>query len=175
MFVQTHTYSLEVQADTSSVVSVYSNITLEIMAVFALGVELEEIEYSDSFDTSFHACYHELFDPDRFGQVLMAINAVIPIRWLPVPANRRFKKANSMIKQQITSVMKERINSVSASKAAGMSSGHETIKDFLTFMISEKYFAETDRWSEEDILAQVRQPTLPPKTLTHTCAERTDC
>lgn len=141
----------------SLVVSVYSNITLEIMAVFALGVELEEIEYSESFDTSFHACYHELFDPDRVGQILMAINAVVPIRWLPVAANRRFKKANAMIKQQITSVMKGRIDTVAASRAAGMSSNPEAIKDFLTFMISEKYFADTDRWLEEDILAQVCQ------------------
>ena len=88
----------------------------------------------------------------------MAINAIVPIRWLPVATNRHFKKVNTMIRQQITSIIKDRIRTVGARKAAGMSSNPETIKDFLTFMISEKYFADANRWHEDDILAQVGSP-----------------
>ncbi|KAK5651356.1 hypothetical protein OQA88_12589 [Cercophora sp. LCS_1] len=146
---------IDTEDGVAEVISLYSNITLEIMAVFALGVELDDIEYSDAFDTSFHDCYTELFEPDRFGQVLMALNTVVPIRWLPVPANWRFKHANMMIRRQISSIMKDRIQAVAASKAAGTTNNSETIKDFLTFMISEKYFSEPDRWSEDDILAQI--------------------
>lgn len=126
---------------------------LDIMGVFALNVELKNLESSSS--TSFHDCYHEVFEPDTVGQILTALNGIVPIRWLPIPANKRFKRANAVVRSQFKAIIKQRIEEVGARRAKGDDSDEREVKDLLTFMVEEKYFAQNDKWTEEDILNQV--------------------
>ncbi|KAK3339643.1 cytochrome P450 [Lasiosphaeria hispida] len=139
----------------TELVSIYSKITLDIMGVFALGLDLDDLQSRNTGSTSFQACYHEIFEPDGLGQMLMAINGIIPIRWLPLRANRRFRQANKMIRRQLTDIIQDRVRTVGASKATGLGCGEEKIKDLLTFMVAEKYYAGSDRWTENMITDQV--------------------
>jgi cytochrome P450 len=130
---------------------------LDIMGVFALGVELGYLEpANNTADNSFDHCYHELFEPDSWGQVLMGVNTVFPVRWLPLDANRRFKQALQTVRSQLMAIVQDRIRTVGEWKAAGVDSDAYKGKDLLTFMVAEKYYTESDRWSPEYIMEQVR-------------------
>lgn len=155
-----------------SVVSLYSKITLEIMGQFAIGRELDEptaqsCGNNSSASMSFHACYHELFEPDGVGQMLIAINSVFPIRWLPLTANRRFKQAHQTLRSQIQAVIQGRIRALDPSNAGANRGGHDAsdgnpneAKDLLTWMVARKYYSDggdndRDRWGEDEIRDQV--------------------
>src|SRR5689334_12862004 len=128
---------------------------LDIMGVFALGVELDNLGSGRDTTTSFHECYHEVFEPDAVGQLLVAMNGFMPIRWLPIESNRRFLHANKVVRSQLTEIIRNRIQTIEARKEAGMDGGVTEIKDLLTFMVTEKYFSSHDRWDEDKILNQV--------------------
>ncbi|KAK0726090.1 cytochrome p450 monooxygenase [Lasiosphaeris hirsuta] len=161
------------------IVSLYSKITLDIMGQFAIGRELDELTGQSGGDNSlasmpFHACYRELFEPDGVGQLLIAINGVFPIRWLPLKANRRFNQAHKTLRSQIQAVIQERIRALDPDKtgaatAASINRGsvhhgsdensNET-KDLLSWMVSRKYYADggnnhRDRWGEDEIRDQI--------------------
>jgi cytochrome P450 len=140
-----------------TVVEVYPRLTLDIIGIFGLGVDLQNLSAEPS---AFHECYHEVFDPPPAGLVLTAINAFVPIRWLPVKPNRDFIRANGIVHSMLGDIIKQRIADVRSakgqSKLDNKESEKEEIKDLLTFMVEEKYFAEDgDTWSEDDMLNQV--------------------
>ena len=140
---------------TDIVVSTYSKIMLDIMGVFALGKELNNLRSASG--SSFHDCYHEVFEPDAMGQVLVAINAFIPIRsWLPLKANKRFVHANAIVHGELGSIVKQRIAEIGERRKRGLEDNSVGVKDLLTYMVEDKYYAsDEDRWTEEDILNQV--------------------
>ena len=55
-------------------------------------------------------------------------------------------------------IIQDRIRTVGEWKAAGMDSDAYRGKDLLTFMVAEKYYAESDRWTEGYIMEQVGRP-----------------
>jgi cytochrome P450 len=142
------------------VVALYSKIMMDIMGVFALGVELGNLGPADrnAARNSFDHCYHELFEPGMLGQILMALNTVLPVRWLPLEANRRHKQALQTVRGELMAIIQDRIRDVGDWRAAGVDVDAKKGKDLLTFMVVEKYYAESDRWSAEYILEQVGGP-----------------
>jgi hypothetical protein len=133
---------------------------LDIMGIFLLGIELNNL--TSKGNTPFHDCYHEVFEPDTTGQILVAVNGFIPIRWLPITANQRFVRANRMVRGQLTEYVKERIKAVGESRRRGLDDNSGAAKDLLTFMVETKYFAETEgeKWTEDGILNQVSSPSV---------------
>jgi len=140
------------------------------MGLFAMGLDLDDLPSRYGSNVSFHACYHELFEPDGLGQLLIAVNGVVPIRWLPIEANRRFVNAHKTLRSLLRAVIQERIRGLDPSKTnntavAGEKNAQcekgrekEKNKDLLTWMVTERYYAakESDRWAEDEILDQVR-------------------
>jgi len=139
------------------VIEVFSRATLDIIGIFGLGVDLKNLSSENSI---FHECYHDVFEPGPAGMVLTAINAFVPIRWLPVKPNRDFMRANGIVRSILGDVIKQRIEKVRIAKERS-SPGHRVAeeqesKDLLTFMVEEKYFGyDDDRWTEEDMLNQI--------------------
>ncbi|KAL2019390.1 hypothetical protein VTK56DRAFT_9681 [Thermocarpiscus australiensis] len=137
-------------------VSLYSKIMLDIMGVFALGVELDNLQPANgTANNSFDHCYHELFEPDTWGQILMGINTVLPVRWLPLEANRRYKQALQAVRSQLMAIIQDRIRTVGEWKAAGIDVDAKKGKDLLSFMVAEKYYADSDRWTPQYIMEQI--------------------
>lgn len=138
-------------------IEVYSRLTLDIIGIFGLGIDLQNLSSEQSV---FHECYREVFDPPPAGLVLTAINAFIPIRWLPVKPNRDFIRANGIVHSMLDDIIKQRIADVRTAKGQSEpekgASEEEKSKDLLTFMVEEKYFAaDGDTWSEDDMLNQI--------------------
>ena len=133
----------------------FSKLSLDIMGVFALGIELNSLEAS----TVFEACYKEMFEQPLAGQLLIAINAFFPIRWLPIKINRRFLRAKEVVRSQLRIIVKERIAELEDGKASASTRQSATdADDLLTFLVREKYLKEEDgpRWTEDELLEQVR-------------------
>jgi hypothetical protein len=91
------------------------------------------------------------------GQILAAINMVVPIRWLPMPAaNLEFVKANATLRRVLSQITQTRIDDVAAGKSSGwLGYDGAPTKDLLTFMVEEKYMAAKDPWTKEDLVEQV--------------------
>jgi cytochrome P450 len=139
------------------VIELYSRLMLDIIGVFGLGVDLENLSSEHSV---FHDCYHETFAPGPTGMALTAINAFVPIRWLPVKANRDFIRANGIVHSILGNIVKQRIAEVQEARKQpdlhNGTSGDEKSKDLLTYMVEEKYFGDGgDHWSEDDMLNQI--------------------
>ncbi|KAJ9144138.1 Cytochrome P450 [Pleurostoma richardsiae] len=79
------------------VASLYSRVNLDIIGLFALGIDLKYLDRPSTF----HHCYHEVFEPTTFGAILTALNGFISIRWLPIEANRSFLRTNKVELQSV--------------------------------------------------------------------------
>jgi hypothetical protein len=117
---------------------------LDIMGVFALGVELDNLGSGKDTNTSFHECYHETFEPDAVGQLLVTLNGFMPIRWLLIEPNRRFLHANKVIRSQLTDIIQDQIQTIKVRNEASIDSSMTEIKNLLTFIVTEKYFTPYD-------------------------------
>ena len=139
---------------TLTVKDAYSRVTLDVIGVFALGMELRNLESPSEFVQ----CYQTVFDPPRSGQILAAINMIIPIRWIPFPkANREFVRANAKLREILSRYTQQRINEILAGKKESLVQRYNAPnKDLLTYMVEEKYLASKDKWSKADLVEQVR-------------------
>lgn len=132
----------------------YSRATLDVIGIFALGMELKNLEAP----TEFVQCYQTVFDPPRSGQVLAAVNMIVPIRWIPLPANRAFVAANVRLREILGRMTQQRIDDMLAGKKESYVQKYDAPnKDLLTYIIEEKYLASKDKWTKEDLVEQVRR------------------
>ena len=130
-------------------VSTYSSLTLDIISIAALGVNLENLDTP----TPFHEYYHQMFDPPPLGQALLALNAFIPVQWIPLRENRRFRHAKDMIRKPLREIIQQRIRDIAkGNKAVGDSGG----RDLLTYMLQEMRTMDAP-WTEDELLGHVSQ------------------
>lgn len=127
---------------------------LDIMLIFSTGEDLGAL--ASPTKTVFEQCYHEVFEPNAFGQIVLAINSAIPIRWLPLDANRRFLRATETVRNRINEIVEERIRIIQEKKKRGASDHKHNgeFKDMLTFMVEEKHFG-AEKWSVTEMTNQV--------------------
>jgi hypothetical protein len=107
-----------------------------------------------------YKAYHDVLEPDTTGQLLMALNAFLPIRWLPIEANRRWLNANDSVHERIRQTVVRRIEEMERATKEGAkskaSNDTKRRKDLLTYTLEERYFVKPgDGWSVLDIQNQV--------------------
>lgn len=129
----------------------YSSVTLDIIGVAALGVQFQNLDAP----TPFHECYHRVFDPPLLGQVLMTINAFIPVRRIPLRENREFLEANAEVHRLVREIVRERLEEIAA-RGDAHSSHDGGRRDLLTYIIEETYGTE-NAWTEDQLLDHVRK------------------
>lgn len=131
----------------------FAKVTLDVMGVFSMGVELDNLKQ----DSEFHHAYIEVLDPPPAGQMLLALSAIVPIRWLPIEGNRRFMQANDTIHRLIRDRIHERIEEMKTSTAEDTKKGGP-VSDMLTFMLREKYLnvkPGEEKWTESEMVDHV--------------------
>jgi len=134
------------------VVSTYSSITLDIIGVAALGVNLENLDTP----TPFHEYYHQMFDPPPLGQALLALNAFIPVQWIPLQENRQFRRAKDMVRKLLREIIQQRIRDITKGNKAVNDSKS---RDLLTYMLKEMCTMDTP-WTEDELLGHVSQKSI---------------
>ncbi|CAK7229981.1 hypothetical protein SCUCBS95973_007418 [Sporothrix curviconia] len=135
--------------------SLFAQATLDVIGIVALGQDLHCL----GGRSVFQACYEAMFDLTPAGMLLAAVNLVVPIRWLPLEANRSFMQASAQLRQILTSMTEERIAQVVAAGEKPNKSPAKGLpaKDLLTYMVETKYLATNvaERWSKADLVEQV--------------------
>lgn len=122
---------------------------LEMTASFVLGTEL--LAFPDG--KALHESYKHVFDPPAVVQLLTFIHAfVLPVRWLPLEANRKFVRLNKLLRTILRDVVRKRVeevrNSTEGQVTPERNGDRSGGKDLLTLMVEEA-------WCEEDMLNQV--------------------
>jgi len=139
------------------VVSTYSSLTLDIIGIAALGIDLENLEHPSTF----HECYHAVFDPPPLGQLLVFLDGFVPIRWLPLAENRRFAESNAVVRKLLRQIIRDRIVALTTPGGQGEKvkkegkEEEEGYKDILSYIITETYTPSTRPWDEEEILGHM--------------------
>ncbi|KAK2599797.1 hypothetical protein N8I77_011521 [Diaporthe amygdali] len=123
---------------------------LDVMGTVILGVDLDYVKsgaegdnnlrtgksFKGKQECSFHEAYDVFFAPDTMGKILMLVNAHIPVRWLPIEANRAFMFAMDWLNDVLRTLIRTRHREVADGKAAGT---HEmsSSRDLVTFIVEE--------------------------------------
>ncbi|KAH7322509.1 cytochrome P450 [Stachybotrys elegans] len=82
---------------------------LRVIGVFGFGLDLQHFDPSNTI----LECYEDIFDPTSSGLVLQAIDTLIPVRWLPLKANKVLSEATGRLRALITTIVRERIANLS--------------------------------------------------------------
>ena len=135
----------------STVVSVFSKATLDIIGLITLGKELDTLGSKPSFQD----CYDLIFNQSPLSGLVTAVNTYIPLRsWLPLEANRSFVRANDVVKRILREQIRERQSEMASRKSAPENSSLPISRDVLTYLL-EVPSSTQDQWSEDDLLGYV--------------------
>lgn len=125
---------------------------LDIMGTVILGVDLDYVKPGTSHDNgqaldtgkpskfkrecSFHEAYDVFFAPSTMGKILLFANGHIPLRWLPLEANREFLFAMDWLNDVLRTIIRTRHREVADAKAAGTHEMSQS-RDLVTFIVEE--------------------------------------
>lgn len=143
---------------------------LDIIGVAVLGKELSELD-TVIFDSNsqmkaatngdceaqhdkspFHQAYGEFFAPaSKLKQILTFSNGFLPVRWLPLQANREYLSAMKALRTTVTSLVRERISDVTSSMSNDKRQKNSST-DLLTFIIEESMPGRSAEGMPEDVL-----------------------
>ncbi len=73
----------------------------------ALGVELDNLSVAGS-SMNFAECYHTTLGQSGLAAVISFLNVFVPLRWLPIRANRRYLEAIAGLRMMLQKVIQER-------------------------------------------------------------------
>ena len=127
--------------------------TLDIMGLAALGRELSHLQSAQTTGTSttkekagaskpaasgydFHDAYQCIVSPSMTGKILLFASGYLKVRWLPLEANREFKRATKFLKETLRGLVRERTAKVHGAMRAGTHQIKES-RDILTFIAEE--------------------------------------
>ena len=153
----------------------FTKATLDVMGVALFGVDLSGLS-STEFDggvdeksggesadgrrqMTFHEAYDNIFGQDSLGMILMFANAFVPVRWLPLEANRKYLNATGWLAKVLTQLVRERTTDVRTAHASGKYTRGEA-RDLLTFIVEESLpGGPAEDITEEEIVGDVSEPT----------------
>ncbi|KAK0704317.1 cytochrome p450 monooxygenase [Lasiosphaeris hirsuta] len=138
---------IETKGGVVEAVSTFTSLTLDIIGIAALGVELHNLEEPSRF----HECYQQVFDPPAVGQALFVLDAIFPIRWMPIEANRQFRRATKELRGLVRDIVRQRVKDVTEGRKGISDTGRQ---DILTYMIEQTYTTE-DPWEEEELMGHI--------------------
>lgn len=127
------------------------------MGVTILGVELNKLRStSSSLSMNFEDSYHHILGQTFLGFLISFVNAfVVPLRWLPVAANRDFVKAKTALWTIVKDLVKKRFEEVETLKNLDMKEKKGQSRDLLTYMVEANLFG-SEALSREQIIGDVR-------------------
>lgn len=138
-----------------------------------LGLDLDYVKPADEVDCfrdastekssllkhgwTFHKAYGEFFAPTGLGKFLIFANGFVPLRWLPIKANRVFLEAMGWLNSTLLTLIRERYRAVAEAKEAGTYVESES-KDLLTMIAEESGpGGATEGLGETDLLGHLLQ------------------
>ncbi|KAK4068711.1 uncharacterized protein Triagg1_7071 [Trichoderma aggressivum f. europaeum] len=127
--------------------ALFNRTAFKVISTALLSRDISEFR-SKSSPLSFEECYKAILIPPLLGKLITFLNPFIPLRWLPIEANRAFIRANSALRAMLTELVQERVQQVQQDKKSGQSDAKADTKDFLTKLI-EANLAEKNGVSDQ--------------------------
>ncbi|KAL7799642.1 cytochrome P450 [Trichoderma afarasin] len=127
----------------------------KVISTALLSRDITEFRSSSS-PLSFEECYRAVLVPPLLGKLITFLNPFIPLRWLPIEANRAFIRANNALRGMLTELVEERVQQVQQDKKSGQSDEKADTKDFLTKLI-EANLAEKKGVSDQMLVDLIIQ------------------
>lgn len=143
----------------------FTKATLDVMGVALFGVDLSGLNSTQFRGTAagrqrgsemtFHEAYDGIFGQDSLGRILMFANAFVPVRWLPLDANRKYLRATRWLGDFLTRLVRERVRDVRRADAGGKYARGEA-RDLLTFIVEESLpGGPAEEITQEEIVGDV--------------------
>lgn len=121
---------------------VFMRAFLDIIGVAVLGKELANLD-TVGLDKArdevhpFHRAFAEFFGPpDKLKQLLIFASGIMPVRWIPLEANRDFNSAMTSLHAVVKSLIHERVIEVQKS-LLDEKHAQNSSNDLLTFIVEE--------------------------------------
>ncbi|EHK39647.1 cytochrome P450 [Trichoderma atroviride IMI 206040] len=140
--------------------SLFNRTAFKVISTALLGRDITNFR-SKSSPLTFEQSYKGILDPPFLGKLIMFINPVIPLRWLPIEANLAFIRANTSMRTMLAELIQERVQQVRLQQSedkvkGGQGDEKPEKKDFLTNMI-EANLSEGKGVSEQVLVDTVIQ------------------
>lgn len=134
--------------------SAYIKATLDIVGVTILGIELSKLNSSSESSLDFEECYHHILEQSFLGWLIAFLNGFVPLRWLPLAANRKFLRANEAVWSMVRELVQTRFEQVQARQTLNVNVEGKESQDLLTYMI-EANLSSDGALSSEQIVEDV--------------------
>ncbi|KAJ2893698.1 hypothetical protein MKZ38_008322 [Zalerion maritima] len=108
--------------------SLHTRATLVVIGLTALGMDLGSLEH----ETRFQEIYDQVFSPPGIGQLITFINSWVPLRWMPIKANRDFISAMDELKDMLRQAIRRR-----KAEVANHKEGVLMTKDLIGYMLEQ--------------------------------------
>ncbi|OAA66947.1 Cytochrome P450 [Niveomyces insectorum RCEF 264] len=138
------------QSGVIDAIELMAKTTLDIMGLAALGRELSHLQsagqgtggkenaahaYSaEKYD--FHDAYQCIVSPSMTGKILLFASGYVNVRWLPLQANREFKRATAFLDRSLRTLIRQRTAEIHGAMRAGTHAVTDS-RDILTFIAEE--------------------------------------
>ncbi|KAI0140269.1 cytochrome P450 3A5 [Pestalotiopsis sp. NC0098] len=129
-----------------NVCDAFTKFTLDIVGKTVLGQDLSNLkpitftgeEHQDVKNESyrFYEAYESIFSQGPVGNALLFANGFVPIRWLPLKANRDFLYGTSWLNDVLRGLIRKRTAEITARNKSAKPNTIES-RDLLTFIVEE--------------------------------------
>lgn len=104
---------------------------------------------------NFEESYHHILKQTFLGFLISFINAfVVPLRWLPIAANRDFVKAKTVLWNIVRDLVERRFEEVETRKDSNLNEKAGERRDLLTYMV-EANLSSGEALSRQQIIGDV--------------------
>lgn len=149
-----------------NVCDAFTKFTLDIVGKTVLGQDLSNLkpitftgeEHQDVKNESyrFYEAYESIFSQGPVGNALLFANGFVPIRWLPLKANRDFLYGTSWLNDVLRGLIRKRTAEITARNKSAKPNTIES-RDLLTFIVEESMpGGPAEGIAEENFLGHVR-------------------
>ncbi|KOS21423.1 Cytochrome P450 94A1 [Escovopsis weberi] len=130
----------------------FNKVTLEIAGLAIMGERLGKLRSRDK-GLTFEQCYTRILSPDPIGIAITFLQVWIPLRWLPIKANRDHFEADREIRSMIMDLIeKRRAEALADDKAGGnVSSRRDVLSKTVAANLNDKFISDQELM---DILVQ---------------------
>ncbi|KAK6074247.1 cytochrome P450 [Seiridium cupressi] len=150
-----------------NVTDTFTKFTLDIVGRTVLGKDLNNLrstsfaseggKSTDDGEYTFYQAYGSIFSQGALGNALLFANGFVPVRWLPLKANRNFLYGTSWLNNVLGDLIRTRIAEITTSTSSKNVDSLES-RDLMTFIVEESMpGGPAEGLSEENFLGHILQ------------------
>jgi len=123
------------------------------VGVTLLSVELDKLKSTSTASTlNLEECWRSILEQSFLEFLITFINAFVPLRWLPLPANWKYRRAADDIWTTARELTEKNFEEVETRQAMGLTGEEDESRDLLIYMIEANLSSPEDALTREQII-----------------------